>query len=184
MGRGKTGCADDSYAEVTWLRKAPTLSDRAKGQAPGSRTPRGACRIIGAEGGNQILTKTGKDPVMQRDRQTLTAFGGIAAILIGSAMLLDDAAVTCGPITAIIGGIAASALAGLDRLKQRVATSERHLIWASQPASGGRRAIRPRRQHAADRAVGRPGMRRGRRSQPCRRALVAWSSPARAKPRS
>src|SRR3984893_15422362 len=25
MGRGKTGCADDSYAEVTWLRKAPTL---------------------------------------------------------------------------------------------------------------------------------------------------------------
>jgi len=22
MGRGKTGCADDSYAEVTWLRKA------------------------------------------------------------------------------------------------------------------------------------------------------------------
>jgi hypothetical protein len=33
MGRGKTGCADDSYAEVTSLRKAPTVSDRAKGQA-------------------------------------------------------------------------------------------------------------------------------------------------------
>jgi len=30
MGRGKTGCADDSYAEVTWLRKASTLSDRAR----------------------------------------------------------------------------------------------------------------------------------------------------------
>jgi hypothetical protein len=25
MGRGKTGCTDDSCAEVTWLRKAPTL---------------------------------------------------------------------------------------------------------------------------------------------------------------
>ena len=34
MGRGKTGCADDSYAEVTSLRKAPTVSDRAKGFSP------------------------------------------------------------------------------------------------------------------------------------------------------
>src|SRR6266478_957873 len=100
---------------------------------------------------------------MQRDRQTLTALGGIAAI---------------------IGGIAAIALAGLDRLKERVTTFERHLgIWASQPARGGRRAIRSRRRPAADRAIARPGMRRGRRSQPCRRARVAWSSPAEAKPR-
>ena len=29
----KPVCADDSYAEVTSLRKAPTVSDRAKGQA-------------------------------------------------------------------------------------------------------------------------------------------------------
>jgi hypothetical protein len=28
MGRGKTGCAGDSYAEVTWLRRAPTLEER------------------------------------------------------------------------------------------------------------------------------------------------------------
>ena len=132
-----------------------------------------------------IQTKTGKDPVMQRDRQTLTAFGGIAAIFVGSAMLLEDAALTYGPITAIIGGIAAIALAALDRLKQRAATFEGHLgTWASQRASGRRRAIRLRRRPAGDRAVARPGMRRGRRSQPCRRALVAWSSPAGAEPRS
>src|ERR1700720_4754219 len=125
---------------------------------------------------------------MQRDRQTLMAFGGIAAILVGSAMLLEDAAGSLGPITAIIGGIAALALSGLDRLKERVTTFERQLgIWASQPARGGRRAIRSRRRPAADRAIARPGqerrVRRVRRSQPCRRARVAWSSPAEAKPR-
>ena len=59
---------------------------------------------------------------MHRDRQTLTAFGGIAAILIGSAMLLEDAALSFGPITAIIGGIAAIALAG-----RRITRLQRHL---------------------------------------------------------
>src|ERR1700730_10950856 len=120
---------------------------------------------------------------MQRDKQTLTAVGGIAAILIGSAMQVQDAAVSFGPIAAIIGGVAAIALAGLDQLRRRVATLERHPgPCPSRPAGGGRRAIRSRRRPAADRAIARPGMRRGRRSQPCRRALVAWSSPAGAQP--
>jgi hypothetical protein len=34
MGRGKTGCADDSYAEVTWLRKAPTLVTGRRDKLP------------------------------------------------------------------------------------------------------------------------------------------------------
>jgi Aminotransferase class I and II len=33
-GRGKTGCADDSYAEVTWLRKAPTLVTGRRDKLP------------------------------------------------------------------------------------------------------------------------------------------------------
>jgi hypothetical protein len=174
MGLNTTGAADS-----TW--------NSGGGPAALCRNSLASSRIGIGGRGNRILTKTGKDPVMQRDRQTLTIFGGIAAILIGSAMLLEDAAVSFGPITAIIGGIAAIALAGLDRLKQRVATFERHLgTGASQPACGGRRAIRSRRRPAAHRAIARPGqergMRRGRRSPPCRRALVAWSSPARAQP--
>jgi hypothetical protein len=32
MGRGKTGCEDDSYAEVTWLREA-------QGTLPGTMLP-------------------------------------------------------------------------------------------------------------------------------------------------
>src|SRR3984893_11652585 len=98
---------------------------------------------------------------MQRDRQTLMAFGGIAAILVGSAMLLEDAAVSLGPITAIIGGIAALALAGLDRLKERDTTWERPGgIWPPQPARGGRRATRSSPRPAAGRAIARPGQER------------------------
>jgi len=41
----------------------------------------------------------------------LTAFGGIAALLISLAMLLEDGAVSVEPIVAIIGGVAAIALA-------------------------------------------------------------------------
>src|SRR2546428_13718470 len=97
---------------------------------------------------------------MHRDRQTLTAFGGIAAILIGSAMLLEDAALSFGPITAIIGGIAATALAGLDRLKQRVTGLERHLrTWVSQRASGGCPPVIQTKSPPPPRpALARPGM--------------------------
>ena len=135
--------------------------------------------------GNTILGKIGKYPVMRWDRHTLTAFGGIAALLISLAMLLEDGAVSVEPIVAIIGGVAAIALASLERLKERVATLERRL-GAQPPRAGGgngRPAIGPIGGAATDRTIARPGERRRQPSPPCRRALMAWSSPAEAKPR-
>jgi hypothetical protein len=133
---------------------------------------------------NANLSKTGKDPVMQWDRQTLTALGGIAAILIGSAMLFEDAALSLGPIGAIVGGIAATALAGLDRLKQRIATLEKRFGTRQSRVRGRvRRAVLSRHRPIVDRAIARSGMRRRRTSLPCRQALIAWSSPAGANPR-
>src|SRR5215831_7769489 len=121
---------------------------------------------------------------MRWDRHTLTAFCGIAALLISSAMLFEDGAASLGPIGAMAAGVAAIALAGLDRLKQRIATLERCLgAWSLRAGGGDRRTIQSRRRPSADRAIARPGMRRGRRSQPCRRARVGWSSPAGVKPR-
>jgi 7-keto-8-aminopelargonate synthetase-like enzyme len=50
MGRGKTGCADDSYAEVTWLRKAFAQPHR-----PG-------------HGRRPLLCKAACDELLQRHR--------------------------------------------------------------------------------------------------------------------
>jgi hypothetical protein len=49
MGRGKTGCADDSYAEVTWLRKAPTLVTGRRDKLPITFVGELSFRSIGIE---------------------------------------------------------------------------------------------------------------------------------------
>jgi hypothetical protein len=129
-----------------------------------------------------MLTNTGETPVMHWDRHTLTAFAGIAALLIGWALLLEDA-VSFVPETAMIGGIAAIALAGLERLKQRVEIVERRPVPRSPRRCGSRRLIGCLRRSAADRVRPRQEMRRRQPLRPCLRALAAWSSSAGAEPR-
>jgi hypothetical protein len=132
----------------------------------------------------KILTNVEKTPLMHWDRHALTAFGGIAALLVGWATLFADTAGSFVPDTAMIGGIAAIAMAGLERLKQRVGTLEKRPAPRRQRmGSKGGRGVGSVRRSAADRARPRPGVRRHQLLRPCRRALVAWSSPAGAEPR-
>jgi hypothetical protein len=58
------------------------------------------------------------------------AFGGIAALVIGGAMLLEDADVAFVPVIGMVGGVAAVALANHERLKQRVEALEQRLAQA------------------------------------------------------
>jgi hypothetical protein len=67
---------------------------------------------------------------MRWDRHTLTAFGGIAALVIGGAMLLADASAAFVPVIGMVGGIAAMALANHERLKQRIEALEKRLAQA------------------------------------------------------
>jgi hypothetical protein len=48
---------------------------------------------------------------MRWDRHTLTAFAGIAALVIGGAMLLEERSAVFVPVIGMVGGIAAIALA-------------------------------------------------------------------------
>ena len=48
----------------------------------------------------------------------MTAFGGIAALVIGGALLLEDAGAVFVPVLGMVGGIAAMALANHERPKQ------------------------------------------------------------------
>ena len=57
---------------------------------------------------------------MRWDHLTLTAFGGIAAFLLGAALLLADAHDLFTPVIAMIGGIAGLAHANQERLKERI----------------------------------------------------------------
>jgi hypothetical protein len=67
---------------------------------------------------------------MRWDRHTLTAFGGIAAVVIGGALLLEEAGAAFVPVMAMAGGIAAMALANHERLKQRIEALEKRLARA------------------------------------------------------
>ena len=67
---------------------------------------------------------------MRWDRHSLVAFGGIAALAIGAAMLLADASAVFAPVIGMVGGIAAMALANHERLKQRMDALERRLAQA------------------------------------------------------
>ena len=69
-------------------------------------------------------------PVMRSDRQSLMAFGGIAALAAGAAMLLADASAVFAPVTGMVGGIAAMALANHERLTQRIEALENRLAQA------------------------------------------------------
>jgi hypothetical protein len=64
---------------------------------------------------------------MRWDRQSLTAFGGIAALAVGGAMLLEDASAVFVPVIGMVGGVAAMALANHERLKQRIEALEKRL---------------------------------------------------------
>jgi hypothetical protein len=61
---------------------------------------------------------------MRWDRHGLTAFGGVAALAIGGAMMLEDANAAFVPVISMVGGIAALALANHERLKLRMSALE------------------------------------------------------------
>ena len=67
---------------------------------------------------------------MRWDRHTLTAFGGIAALVIGGALLLADARAAFVPVIGVVGGVAAMALANHERPKQRIEALEKRLAQA------------------------------------------------------
>jgi hypothetical protein len=67
---------------------------------------------------------------MRWDRHSLMAFGGIAALVLGGAMLLADASAVFVPVIGMVGGIAAMALANHERLKQRIEVVEKRLAQA------------------------------------------------------
>jgi hypothetical protein len=64
---------------------------------------------------------------MRWDHVILTAFGGIAALVIGGVILLDDARSLFAPVVGMVGGIAALALANHERLKLRMDALEKQL---------------------------------------------------------
>ena len=67
---------------------------------------------------------------MRWERDNLTVFGDIAALAIGSVMLLADGSAVFAPVIGMLGGIAAMALANHERLKQRVEALEKRLARA------------------------------------------------------
>ena len=52
---------------------------------------------------------------------------GIAALIIGGGLLLEDASTVFVPVIGMVGGIAAMALANHERLKQRIEVLEERL---------------------------------------------------------
>ncbi len=60
----------------------------------------------------------------------MTAFGGITALVIGGALLLEDASAVFVPVIGMVGGIAAMALANHERLRQRIEALEQRLAQA------------------------------------------------------
>jgi hypothetical protein len=66
----------------------------------------------------------------------LTAFGGIAALIAGAAMVLADASAAFAPVIGMVAGVAAMALANQERFKQRMDALEKRLAqaeWRSGP---------------------------------------------------
>ena len=57
---------------------------------------------------------------MRWDRLTFTALGGVAAFLVGIALLLGDERPLFAPVFGMVGGIGALAMANHERLKLRV----------------------------------------------------------------
>jgi hypothetical protein len=64
----------------------------------------------------------------------MTAFGGLAALAAGGALLLADAGAAFESVIGMVGGDAAMALANHERLKERVDALEKRLAqseWRS-----------------------------------------------------
>ncbi len=76
---------------------------------------------------------------MRWDRYSLTAFGAIAALLIGAAMLLEDNSAFFVPVLGMLAGVAVMALANHERLKLRVDALEK-MLAQSEWRSGINRA--------------------------------------------
>jgi uncharacterized membrane protein YfcA len=73
---------------------------------------------------------------MRWDRLTFTALGGLAALLIGVLLLLEDERPLFAPVFGMIGGFAALALASHERLRLRIAVLEERLAqreWRERP---------------------------------------------------
>ena len=64
---------------------------------------------------------------MRWDRLTFTALGGVAAFLIGIALLLGDERSLFAPVFGMVGGIATLAMANHERLRLRVDALEKRL---------------------------------------------------------
>jgi hypothetical protein len=76
---------------------------------------------------------------MRWDRLTFTALGGIAAFLAGGTLLLEDGVAAVVPVFAMVGGLAALAMANHERLKLRVDVLEKRLEqreWREQAQAG------------------------------------------------
>jgi hypothetical protein len=67
---------------------------------------------------------------MRWDRHSLRAFAGIAALVIGGALLLADAGAVFVPVIGMVAGIAVMARASHERLKQRMDALEQRLAQA------------------------------------------------------
>jgi hypothetical protein len=78
---------------------------------------------VGEERGDGIADRAG----MRRDRLTLTALGGIAGLLLGIALLLEDERSLFARVVAMVGGFAALVMANHERLKPRVDALEKRL---------------------------------------------------------
>jgi hypothetical protein len=68
--------------------------------------------------------------VMRWDRHSLMAFGGLAALALGGALLLADVSAVFVPVLGMVAGIAAMALANHERLKRRIEALETRLAHA------------------------------------------------------
>jgi hypothetical protein len=66
-------------------------------------------------------------PSMRWDRLTFTALGGVAAFLLGIALLLGDKRSLFAPVFGMAGGIGALAMANHERLKLRVDALEKRV---------------------------------------------------------
>jgi hypothetical protein len=67
---------------------------------------------------------------LMRWDHTLMAFAGIAALIIGGALLLADARAAFVPVLGVVAGIATMARASRERLRQRMETLEQRVAQA------------------------------------------------------
>jgi hypothetical protein len=67
---------------------------------------------------------------MRWDMHTVAALCGLAVLVIGGAMLLEDARAAFVPVTGMIAGVAGITLASRERLKQGIDALEKRIAQA------------------------------------------------------